>query len=180
MLVEEGARHIALLSRSGEPSAELREGDIWQYLLSTPPNIHVVNIKCDVSKREDVLRAFKELQSDDWPPVRGIFHAAGVTDDKALAEQDKASIEKVYGAKVVGAWNLHEVCDELDLNKDLEIFLMFSSVAALLGNFGQANYAAANACLDSLAAWRRSIGLCAQSIQWGPWVEQGMAAGLRQ
>ncbi|CDI81585.1 Pc16g11480 protein, related, partial [Eimeria acervulina] len=115
-----------------------------------------------------------------WPPVRGIFHAAGVTDDKALAEQDKASIEKVYGAKVVGAWNLHEVCDELDLNKDLEIFLMFSSVAALLGNFGQANYAAANACLDSLAAWRRSIGLCAQSIQWGPWVEQGMAAGLRQ
>ncbi|CDJ62037.1 KR domain-containing protein, related, partial [Eimeria necatrix] len=100
-----------------------------------------------MSKKEDVRKAFEEIQSGEWPPVRGIFHAAGVTDDKALAEQDKASIEKVYAPKVVGAWNLHEVCEELDLNKDLEIFLMFSSVAALLGNFGQANYAAANSCL---------------------------------
>ncbi|CDJ66475.1 Polyketide synthase, related, partial [Eimeria necatrix] len=180
MLIEEGARHIALLSRSGEPSAELKEGETWQYLLSAQPNIQIKHVKCDISKKEDVRKAFEEIQSGEWPPVRGIFHAAGVTDDKALAEQDKASIEKVYAPKVVGAWNLHEVCEELDLNKDLEIFLMFSSVAALLGNFGQANYAAANACLDAIAAWRRSIGLCGQSIQWGPWVEQGMAAGLRQ
>ncbi|CDJ62038.1 Polyketide synthase, related [Eimeria necatrix] len=179
MLIEEGARHIALLSRSGEPSAELKEGETWQYLLSAQPNIQIKHVKCDISKKEDVRKAFEEIQSGEWPPVRGIFHAAGVTDDKALAEQDKASIEKVYAPKVVGAWNLHEVCEELDLNKDLEIFLMFSSVTAILGNFGQANYAAANACLDAIAAWRRSIGLCGQSIQWGPWVEHGMAAGLK-
>ncbi|CDJ35952.1 LOW QUALITY PROTEIN: PKSN polyketide synthase for alternapyrone biosynthesis protein, related [Eimeria mitis] len=123
MLVEEGARHIALLSRSGEPSAELKDGEIWQYLLSTPPNIHIKNIKCNISKKDDVLRA---LRSEGG----GCLESA--------------------------------------------------RVAALLGNFGQANYAAANACLDSLAAWRRSIGLCGQSIQWGPWIEQGMAAGLRQ
>ncbi|PHJ15679.1 type i fatty acid synthase, partial [Cystoisospora suis] len=181
-LVEEGARHIVLLSRKGEPSSSVRESASWKFLTGAdrPTCVNMLSLKCDVSEKEDVLRAFKEIKAKGFPPVRGIFHAAGVTADAALSNQTPELIEQVYLPKVTGAWNLHEVCETLGLNKDLEIFVMFSSVAALLGNFGQANYSAANACLDALAEYRRAQGLCGQSIQWGPWVEQGMASDFRQ
>ncbi len=78
----------------------------------------------------------------------------------------------------MGAWYLHEL--SLDEETPLDHFMMFSSVASLLGNFGQANYSAANSCLDALTEYRRSKKLAAQSIQWGPWIQQGMAVELKQ
>ena len=65
------------------------------------------------------------------------------------------------------------------MEEQLKYFVMFSSSVGLLGNAGQANYAAANCCIDELALYRRSRGLTAHSIQRGPWVEQGMAAQLQ-
>eukprot|EP00921_Rhytidocystis_pertsovi_P013592 GHVQ01021995.1.p1 GENE.GHVQ01021995.1~~GHVQ01021995.1.p1 ORF type:complete len:1059 (-),score=121.90 GHVQ01021995.1:218-2953(-) len=84
-------------------------------------------------------------------------------------------MQDVYTAKVRSAWTLHEACGELSLEEALECFVFFSS-AAVYGNRGQSCYAAANMCLDALAQYRRSSGLCGVSVQWGPWEEQGMAA----
>ncbi|KAF8817832.1 putative type I fatty acid synthase, partial [Cardiosporidium cionae] len=179
-LAEEGVRNIVLLSRRPTPSLTVQRSENWQWLKGQSSALHVEYISCDVSQYDQVVAMFGKIKELRFPPVRGILHAAGITSDATLGNQTRKSIESVYNPKAIGAWNLHRACEELDLNKDLKIFMMFSSVSALLGNYGQANYAAANACLDALVQWRRSKGLCGQSIQWGPWLEQGMAADLKQ
>ena len=102
------------------------------------------------------------------------MHAAGVLRDALLADQTDGAFDEVWQPKVAGAMNLHNTVVN-DLGSSLDLFVMFSSVTALLGNAGQANYAAANAVLDALATRRRSVGLCGTSIQWGAWAETGMA-----
>jgi len=89
-----------------------------------------------------------------------------------MAHMSLETLEKVLQPKVDGAWNLHSCT----VQADLDAFVLFSSLSALLPAHGQANYAAANAFLDALAWHRRSIGLPAQSINWGPWSEVGFAA----
>ncbi len=106
------------------------------------------------------------------PPVRGIVHAAGILDDGVIAQLDWPRFAKVLAPKVRGAWHLHQLAGQLQL----DFFMLFSSVTALSGSAGQGNYIAANAFLDSLAHYRRQRGLPAVSINWGPWSEAGMAA----
>jgi acyl carrier protein len=80
----------------------------------------------------------------------------------------------VFGPKVAGAWHLHQ----LTQRRQLSAFVLFSSIAGLIGNEGQSVYAAANTFLDALAAGRQAQGLPAQSLAWGAWAEVGMAARL--
>ena len=108
------------------------------------------------------------------PPLRGIVHAAGVLDDGVLAQQTLARFDKVCAPKVRGAWHLHR----LTAACTLDFFVMFSSLASVLGGPGQGNYGAANAFLDALAHQRRARGLPALSINWGPWAGGGMAATI--
>jgi acyl carrier protein len=107
--------------------------------------------------------------------LRGIIHAAGVLEDGVLQQQDWHRFSRVLAPKVTGSWLLHRFCKDMPL----DFFIMFSSIASILGTPGQSNYAAANAYMDSLAHLRRTSGLPALSINWGPWSDSGMAARLK-
>jgi acyl transferase domain-containing protein/acyl-CoA synthetase (AMP-forming)/AMP-acid ligase II/NADPH:quinone reductase-like Zn-dependent oxidoreductase/NADP-dependent 3-hydroxy acid dehydrogenase YdfG/acyl carrier protein len=165
-LVEKGARYLVLLSRTGPSSAGQ---EIVAELATRGATVRTV--QADVSNESDVARALSEIRST-MPALRGVIHAAGVLDDRLLLNQDAGSFRRVLAPKVLGAWNLHSLTAGLQL----DFFVMFSSVASVLGSPGQANYAAANAFLDGLAQDRRSRGLPGLSINWGPWAEVGMAA----
>jgi len=100
------------------------------------------------------------------------MHAAGVLDDGVLLQLSWERFRRVLRPKVAGAWHLHKQTQK----NGLDFFVLFSSVASLIGAPGQANYVAANTFLDALAHYRRSQGLPALSINWGPWADVGMAA----
>jgi len=164
-LVDRGARHVALIGRrapSSEAAAEiarLQKHDVDVRVLSA-----------DVAD-SNALRVALEEARRQMPPIRGIVHAAGVLDDGVLAQQSWARFAQVLAPKVQGAWNLHQLTHE----DSLDFFVLFSAAAGILGMPGQGAYAAANVFLDSLAAFRRSHGLTATSIDWGAWDRQGMA-----
>src|SRR5262249_33856014 len=104
--------------------------------------------------------------------IRGIFHAAMVLQDKPVGDLTTEDFDKVLAPKVAGAWNLHQQT----VNDPLDLFVMFSSVSALLGSPMQGNYAAANAFLDELALLRRASGRPALSVNWGALAEIGYVA----
>ncbi|MDY7232539.1 type I polyketide synthase [Hyalangium rubrum] len=167
-MAERGAKHLVLLGRK-DPSDSGREA------IATlgQAGVKVTVLRADVSKQEDVAEVLAHIHQH-LPPLRGVVHAAGVLDDGVLLRQSWERFTRVFAPKVVGAWNLHLATRELPL----DLFLLFSSVSCLIGSAGQGNYAAANAFLDGLAHRRRAMGLPALSINWGPWAEVGMAAGL--
>jgi acyl transferase domain-containing protein len=109
-LVEEGARYLVLMSRSGE-AAKGCEG-VYARLLSSSAVVRVV--KGDVGDVDFVRSALAALDSDaDLPSIRGVLHAAGVLADDLVENQDREHVDRVFLPKVQGAWNLHEVCEEL-------------------------------------------------------------------
>ncbi|SEL14132.1 Acyl transferase domain-containing protein [Stigmatella aurantiaca] len=164
-MVDQGARNLVLIGRGGaKPEAQ----ETLRALEAAGAKILV--LQADVSKQGDVRRALEEAER--LAPLRGVVHAAGVLDDGVLLQQDWERFTRVFAPKVDGAWHLHE----LTKDKELDFFVLYSSAATLLGPPGQGSYAAANAFLDALAHHRRSLGLPALSINWGPWAEVGMAA----
>ena len=110
------------------------------------------------------------------PPLGGVVHSVGVLSDGALTNQTWEKFEEVLWPKMLGAWHLHRATED----RDLDLFVLFSSVAGVMGNPGQSNHAAANAFLDQLAAHRRSLGFPGQSIAWGAWSGLGEAEEQRE
>jgi len=165
-LVAQGCRHLALTGRRGASDKTARAVEQLRQ-----DGVQVMVMSADVAEEADVTRIMAELRAA-MPPLKGIFHAAGLLDDAMLTELDADSIERVMRPKIGGAWNLHRATE----GDDLELFVLFSSLTAVSGSPGQANYAAANAALDGFARWRRSRGQAAVSICWGPWGDIGMAA----
>ena len=165
-MVEQGVQHLVLISRRGaSPQAQ----EVIACLESSGAKVRVA--QADVSNSDELSPVFESVKT--MPPLRGVIHAAGVLDDGILLEQDWQRFEQVMAPKVAGAWHLHKLTEELPL----DFFVLFSSVASLLGSPGQGNYAAANAFMDVLAHYRSSQGLPGLSINWGPW-QEGMAASL--
>ncbi|HEX6344389.1 SDR family NAD(P)-dependent oxidoreductase [Umezawaea sp.] len=150
-LVDAGAERVLLVSRRGPDTPGL-------------PDLGpaVTALACDVADRDDLARLLAEH------PVDAVVHAAGVRDDAALDALTPERLESVLRAKVTSAVNLHDLAGELDA------FVVFSSVMGVVGNAGQANYAAANASLDALVARRRAAGQPGLSVAWGVWGGAGM------
>jgi polyketide synthase 12 len=165
-MVEQGARHLLLLGR-GSPAPPVRE--TIARLRDAGAFVEVA--RADVS--EPAARAaLRDALARIGQPLRGVIHAAGVLDDGILLRQSAERFRGVMAPKVQGAWNL----DRWTREDPLDFFVLFSSVASVLGSPGQGNYCAANAFLDALAHARRREGRPALSINWGPWSEVGMAA----
>ncbi|HEX4320425.1 MAG TPA: SDR family NAD(P)-dependent oxidoreductase [Acidobacteriaceae bacterium] len=167
-LVDRGARHLTLIGRSA-PGAFAQ--DALQQMRSRGAEITLAS--ADVADRAAMETILQNIPTS--APLRAVLHTAGILDDRSLLDQSPASLAAVLRPKLQGAWNLHLLTRDLDL----DFFVLFSSAAALLGSPGQSNYAVANATLDALAAYRHTMGLPALSIQWGPWHSDGMTRKLK-
>lgn len=162
-----GVTDLALLCRK-PPSAEAA-GEVVASGKATRARWFAVDVA-----DEAALAVVTATIGREMPPPRGIFHLAGCAEGALLGEQTPESFERVARAKVLGAWNLHR----LTMRLELDHFVLFSSLAALPGSPGQADYAAANAWLEGLARFRVRLGLPALAITWGPWRETGMSARI--
>jgi len=167
-MADHGAGHLALLSRSGRPP---QDADSVFGQLTSLSGLQVLIRQCDVEDAAGVAGCLQELRGS-MPPVRGILHAAGRLNDHMFEYLEAEHLAPVLGPKVDGALNLHAASAELEL----DLFVMYSSVAAMVGSVGQANYAAACSFLDSFAQHRRAQGLAGLSVQWGPWASMGLSA----
>jgi acyl transferase domain-containing protein/acyl carrier protein len=160
-LAAQGAEHLVLTSRRGAdaPGAEELRAEL------TALGAEVTVVAVDVADRAALAAVLAEH------PVTGVVHAAGVSQlDAPIAHVTAAELAEVTAAKVLGAANLDALVG------DVELFVLFSSIAGVWGSGGQAAYSAANAYLDALAAGRRARGLAATAVAWGAWGRDGMAA----
>jgi microcystin synthetase protein McyG len=166
-LVEQGARTLFLAGRRPAPP-ELQETIAgW-----ARRGVQATFVVADVSEPREVHALVQRAAAG--APLRGVFHAAGALRDGLLRHAEPAAFTSIFGAKIGAAWELHQATKD----RPLDCFVLFSSIASLLGSPGQANYAAANAYLDALALARQAAGLPGLSLQWGPWEGIGMTARL--
>ena len=163
-------RDLVLTSRRGmnTPGAEAFVDELAE--LGAEATV-VAGDSADLDSVKSVMALFGEDR-----PLRGVVHAAGVLDDGALTALTPERFDAVFLPKLDGAWHLHQLTQDMEL----DLFMIFSSIASIMGAPGQGNYAAANAFLDALAHLRRAKGLPATSVALGPWEGQGMAAGLSE
>ena len=161
---------IILLNRREPTNTEKEEIE----KIKTEYNCPILLKNVDVKDRENLELFINEDLKDCQDKVKGIFHLAGVIDDATLNKINYEKMQKVLIPKVEGAWNLHILSKKYFLN--LEIFNLFSSAAAFIGNAGQVNHAIANSFLDALAIIRSMEGLPVTSINWGTWEKVGHLA----
>lgn len=155
--VARGAESVLLVGRQG--------GTI-------PADLPARVLALDIAASDAVTKLLARLA--DMPPLTTIVHAAGVLRDGLLDRLQLSDFDTVLAPKLEGARNLHALTQHLPV----EHFLLFGSIASMIGAAGQATYATANAALDAFAVWRRAQGLPATSIAWGRWTGTGFAATL--
>jgi acyl transferase domain-containing protein/acyl carrier protein len=165
-LVRQGARHIVLVGR------DIRKGEGHPLLAELhAAGARTYHLQADVGDQASFEPRLAELLRD-LPPLKGVVHAAGALSDGVIAQQSWERYLKVFSPKVAGALHLYRAVRA----QPLDFFILYSSAASLLGNPGQANYAAANSFMDSFAWYLRGQGRPALSINWGGWSDIGLAA----
>ena len=172
-LAQQGARHVVLTGRSPVPPREswdaLPDGSedarkiagirAIEWLGAT---VHTASV--DIAD-EAAATAFFRNFGDSIPPLRGVVHAAAVMGAAKLREMSPAALADMIRPKADGAWVLHR----LTQHADLDFFVLFSSISAVIGTTDLGHYAAANGTLDAFAEYRRDRGLPALSVNWGAW-----------
>ena len=167
LVTRHGVRHLLLTSRRGAAAPGATE--LRAELAGTGADVRIA--ACDVADETELARLLASIPDDH--PLTAVIHAAGVLADASFDRLTDDDYRAVARPKATAAWHLHTLTAGLDLSA----FVLFSSAAGLLGNPGQANYAAANAFLDALAQHRVAHGLPAVSAAWGLWADTGGMAG---
>ncbi|HMR40460.1 MAG TPA: SDR family NAD(P)-dependent oxidoreductase [Ignavibacteria bacterium] len=167
-LSDKGAKHLALISRSDVPEASVKE---LEDLKSKGTEVNIY--KADISEEIETGNIIEKIYKSGHP-LKGIIQSAGLLDDGVISNQTKEKFERVLNPKIKGTLNLSKFTED----RGLDFFIMFSSVASVLGSAGQANHSAANAFLDSFTFYRRAKGLNALTINWGVWSDIGSAANI--
>ncbi|KAJ2925849.1 hypothetical protein H1R20_g11245, partial [Candolleomyces eurysporus] len=181
-LVDAGVESVVFLGRR-DPATESIKNEFA--LMNPRLQARTSYRRLDITSKQQLETQLKEVQNK-LGPIKHIIHTAAVMRDAAIPNISPASFDEVARPKVSGAWNLHVLSQELDLN--LESFVLLSSTkyafyvfrfypdfitnafpSVLVGNPGQLSYVAANSFLDYLAGLRRSLGLPGVSLQLGAW-----------
>ena len=175
-----GARRLILMGRSALPPRA--EWDKPGHAASITHRIQAIReleaqglsvhlAAVDAADSRQLAAWLDNHQRESWPPIRGVVHSAGTLQDQLLINATPEALTAVLRPKIEASWNLHRYFER----QPLDFFVLFSSAASVLGNMGQAAYAAGNAFVDALACDRQASGLAGLSINWGPWSGGGMA-----
>ncbi|WP_042206280.1 SDR family NAD(P)-dependent oxidoreductase [Paenibacillus durus] len=171
-----GKVKLALIGRSALTAAHTEQ---IKQLAKSGAEAHY--LQADIAQKEEVQHVIQHVR-DQLGPIKGIVHCAGLTKDQFIVHKTQESIREVLRPKVRGLWHLNELTRE----EPLDFFVLFSSLSAVLGNMGQADYACGNAFMDIFAEQRRlqaAAGRCSGvtvSINWPLWMAGGMGINDNQ
>ena len=162
LVVAHGVRRLVLTSRRGPDAPGAAE--LAAELTGLGATVAVE--ACDVADRAALAALLAAIPAEY--PLRAVVHTAGAVDDGVIGALTPERVGPVLRPKVDAATHLHELTRDLELTA----FVLYSSVAGVIGSRGQANYAAGNAFLDALAQHRQALGLPGVSLAWGLWAEE--------
>ncbi len=163
-----GVSRVVVTSRSAEPLPDTPEAATDRWAAVSTLRAHGIDLRVeavDVTDGDAMAELVRRLAADPELPLRGVVHAAGVSEPQFVVDVEDAAYQRVWAPKVLGGWGLHEATKDLDL----DLFVLFSSIASSWGSQHLASYAAGNAFLDALADTRAAAGLPVTTIAWGPW-----------